>query len=188
MHDLSAISKEASINPLLEGKFVTPFWLALAQRGDSNALREFYTACLPTVTRLSARLLRNPQEIEDVVQSTFVAAFRALPKFRGESSVQTWVLRIAYNEAMSLLRKRKGQCYLSLEEMSAPEELIGTIERLALEQALARLSVEHRAILSLYYWEELSCEQMAQILNVSVSAVKMRLVRARESLRRLYEE
>ncbi|GDX40670.1 hypothetical protein LBMAG21_09620 [Armatimonadota bacterium] len=44
MHDLSAISKEASINPLLEGKFVTPFWLALAQRGDSNALREFYTA------------------------------------------------------------------------------------------------------------------------------------------------
>lgn len=188
MHDLSAIYGEASIKPLLEEKQVVPAWLGAARTGDPDALREYYAACLPSVVRLCSRLLQNPHEAEDAVQSVFVAAFRALPKFRGESSVQTWTLRIAYNECMSLLRQRNKRRSVSLEGIQAPAENISLTERLALEQAVARLSAEHRAILSLYYWEEMTCERMAQVLGISVSAVKMRLTRAREALRRIYEE
>jgi RNA polymerase sigma-70 factor, ECF subfamily len=163
-------------------------WLAAAQRGEPWALERLYHRHQSQVYSLCLRLLQRPDDAEDAVQATFVRAFRALPRFRGQSSPRTWLYRIATNEALSMLRRRRDTPTLVEERVAAPDGAAGVVERLAVRAALARLTPEHRAILVLRLWEELSYEEIATVLSLSLPAVKMRLCRAREQFRKFYEE
>ncbi len=165
-----------------------PEWLVAARQGEPWALEQLYHAHQPQVYALCFRLLHRPDDAEDAVQATFVRAFRALPRFRGQSSVRTWLYRIATNEALSMLRRRREGADWREESHGAPDETGGVVERLAVRAALGRLTPAHRAILVLRLWEELSYEEIAAVLGISLPAVKMRLNRARGQFRRYYEE
>jgi RNA polymerase sigma-70 factor (ECF subfamily) len=176
-------SPAARIEPTEE-----PEWLLAARQGEPWALEQLYHAHQPQVYALCFRLLQRAHDAEDAVQATFVRAFRALPRFRGQSSVRTWLYRIATNEALSMLRRRREGAAWQEEQHGAADGTGGVVERLAVRAALGRLTPEHRAILVLRLWEELSYEEIATVLGISLPAVKMRLNRARGQFRRHYEE
>ncbi len=162
-------------------------WLDAARRGDAWALKQFYDGYQPLIASLCYRLLARPEDVEDALQAIFLRAFRALPNFRGQSSVKTWLYRIAVNECMDLLRKRKSAPEALQETMRIENERIGPADKIAVQQALARLAPDQRVLLALRFWEELSYEEIAQTLGLSLPTVKMRLMRAKQAFRRRYE-
>lgn len=162
-------------------------WRSAAQAGDTAALARFYHAYQPPVYALCCRMLGRPEDAEDATQAAFVSAFRALPGFRGQSRMRTWLYRIAVNECLNLLRKRRNrpEPLEEVAEIASPSGL-PPAERIAIRTTLTRVRPEHRAILILRYWEELSYEEIAEVLKLSLPAMKMRLHRARAEFERIY--
>jgi len=163
-------------------------WLPAARRGEPWALERLYHCYQPQVYALCFRLLERAEDAEDAVQATFVRAFRALPRFRGDSTARTWLYRIATNEALGILRRRRDSSPLEDGTVSLPDRSASVVERLAVRAALARLSPDHRAILVLRLWQDLSYTEIAAVLGISLPAVKMRLNRARAEFRKYYED
>jgi RNA polymerase sigma-70 factor, ECF subfamily len=161
-------------------------WLPSARRGEAWALERFYVCYQPQVYALCHRLLGRTEDAEDATQATFVKAFRAIETFRGESAAKTWLYRIAVNEALTLLRRRGRTGEPLDEELSTADDATPATERVAIDDALRRLKPEHRTALILRFWEELSYEEIAGILNVPLSTVKMRLSRAKAEFRKHY--
>jgi RNA polymerase sigma-70 factor (ECF subfamily) len=131
--------------------------------------------------RLAFRLLGDRGRMDDVLQEAYVRAFRALPRFRGESSLETWLYRIVYNACVDDLRRRHDHETLEewderLAALTEPEE------RLDLAAALASLPPELRAAVLLVDAEGLSYAEAAVILGVPAGTVASRLNRARSHL------
>lgn len=163
-------------------------WLGAARLGEAWALERLYHSYQPQLYALCHRLTGRSEDAQDAMQTAFVRAFRELPRFRGDSSLKTWLYRIAVNEAVGVLRKRRDPEALE-EETARVSDGAGTVvEQLAVRAALARTCAAHRTILVLRFWEGLSYEEMALVLGLSVGAVKMRLHRAREAFRKHYED
>lgn len=174
--------------------------LEALRSGDRAEFARLVDAYSGVIYRLAVKMLDNPQDAEDVLQETFLKAFKALPKFDGRSSLSTWLYRIAANEALMLLRKRKVQ-FVSIDEPNEtddelqepleivdwccmPEsELLSAEARRYLDQAIDKLSPNLRIVFLLRDIEGLSTEETAQALNLSEMAVKTRLSRARLQLR-----
>lgn len=163
-----------------------PAYLTLARTGNEGALALLYADYKEPVWRLCRRLLRSEADAQDVLQSTFVKAFAALPRFRGDASLKTWLLRIAVNEANTVLRRRESVGEVA-EETPCPNAL-GDAERVAVRALVDALKPEFRTVIVLRFWEELSYEEMATVLNVPLPGVKMRLHRAKEAFRKMYGE
>ncbi len=162
-------------------------WLPAARRGERWALEHFYAHHQPRLYALCYRLLGREEDAQDAMQAAFVQAFRALPGFRGDSAARTWLFRIAVNQAMTILRRR-GAAPLPMEfDMPVPDGAPAVTERLAVRAAMARLSPEHRAVLTLRYWESLAYDEIATVLGLPMPTVKMRLKRARDAFRRHYD-
>jgi RNA polymerase sigma-70 factor (ECF subfamily) len=153
------------------------------------------------VYNLALRLMRNdPMEAEDVLQETFISAFRALDRFEGRSLLSTWLYRIAYNAALMRLRKRE-LITVSIDEPRETEEgdpiprqlvdwgaapdrvLLNREVRAALDAAVAALPQTLRSVLVLRDIEGLSTAETAAILDLTETNVKVRLHRARLALR-----
>ncbi len=156
-------------------------------------------AYAPRLYRHLLRMLDDPQDAEDALQETFLKAYRHLARFEGRAELSTWLYRIATNEALMHLRRRRSTP-LSLEALSAddthPEEILLTSwqvlpeqallsaeTRQVLEDAVAQLSPALRAVFLLRDVEGFSTRETAEILGLSVDAVKTRLARARLRLR-----
>ncbi len=170
------------------------------QAGDKSACAECIEIHSPGIYRLALRLMQNEAEAEDVMQETFMNAFRAIDKFEGRSELGTWLYRIAYNTAMMRLRKPQ-QYILSVEETLSeeegniipkqlfdwcclPEEDFASDEvQSKLEQAIQALPEKYKSVFVLRELEELSTEETAVALDITPSTVKVRLHRARLQLR-----
>jgi RNA polymerase sigma-70 factor, ECF subfamily len=163
-------------------------WVAAAKLGETWALERMYHSYQGHVYALCHRLLGRSEDAQDAMQTAFVRAFRELPRFRGESSLKTWLYRIAVNESVGVLRKRRDPKELEEDCMRVADGSATVVEQIAVRNALARTSASHRAILVLRFWEGLSYEEIGLVLGLSLGAVKMRLHRARESFRKHYEE
>ena len=168
--------------------------------GDKTACAECIDLHSAGVYRLALRMVGDPHEAEDIVQETFLNAFRTIDSFKGRSSLSTWLYRIAYNAALMRLRKKQPlhvsiEPYVDEEETATtpvqlfdwcclPEEDFQTAEaRNELERAIGELPEPLRAVFVLRELEGLSTEETAQALDLSVSNVKVRLHRARLWLR-----
>jgi len=154
------------------------------------------------VYNLAYRLLNDPADASDVVQEVFLKIFRNVGNFRGDSSLRTWVYRIAVNESHNrrrwLFRHRRGETGLedTFDESESREKPLMdsgetpfdfTMNREAqvlLEDALASINPVFRTALVLREIEDMSYEEIAEILEVSIGTVKSRIVRGREALRR----
>jgi RNA polymerase sigma-70 factor (ECF subfamily) len=148
------------------------------------------------------RLVDNAEDAQDVVQETFLNAYKSLNNFKGDAEFFTWLYRIAFNTAVSLKRKQKAA--LSLDGSRNGETSVEPLDRSdcnrpgqALERAeqeyriqlaLSRLSSEHRAVLVLKDMECLKYEQIAEILQVPIGTIRSRLHRARLELRDLLQQ
>ncbi len=171
-----------------------------ARAGDADAFRELVERHERAIFRLAHHITQNAQDAEDVLQETFLRAYEHLDEFRGDSKFSTWLVRIAVNQALMKLRKRKSDRSVSLDETfdtgedvvvreiavwdGDPEQLYSQEElRNILASAIESLPPIFRTVFALRDIEELSTEETAQILNLSVPAVKSRLLRARLQLR-----
>ena len=169
--------------------------------GDRAEFARLVEAASGPVYRLALKMLGDPQDAEDVLQNTFLKAFQHLDEFEGRSSLSTWLYRIAVNEALMLLRKRHPQVAIvddAVEDAEAlptpgvqlvdwgalPEEdLVSSEARAQLDQAVRKLPEAMRVVFLLRDVEGLSIQETAETLELSESAVKTRLLRARLKLR-----
>src|SRR5436305_5346570 len=115
-------------------------WLPAARRGEPWALEQLYHCYQPQIYALCFRLLERAEDAEDAVQATFVRAFRALPRFRGDSTARTWLFRIATNEALGILRRRREAPVLEEKDAGSTDSTAVVVEQLAVRSALAHLT------------------------------------------------
>jgi len=174
--------------------------VAQARTGDSRAFNELAERYQRNIFRLAQNITQNREDAEDVLQETFLKAFEHLPEFEGHSKFYTWIVRIAVNEALMKLRKRKWDKTVWLDEPvnvgedtvareiavwdDNPEQRYSKEElQEILDKAVNGLAAPYRTVFVLRDIEELSTEETAKALDLSVPAVKSRLLRARLQLR-----
>lgn len=171
------------------------------RKRDDAMFAELIGPSRERVYRLALRITRNTEDAEDVQQETLLKVHRKLGQFEGRSRLTTWISRIAINEALMCLRKRRSAFYLPLEETLQPAEESAASEdfqspiegpeaaysrkelRELLKQAMERLRPAYRVVFLLRAVEQLSTGETAKLLQISASAVKARMRRARGELR-----
>lgn len=136
---------------------------------------------------LCFRLLGRVDDAEDCTQAAFVQAFRGISRFRGDGALKSWLFRIAVNQATDTLRHRKRAPSELDFDPPAPDSGLSVADRLAIRGTLARLRTDHRVILVLRFWQDLSYDDIASVLDAPMSTVKMRLKRAKDEFRTAYE-
>ncbi len=176
------------------------FSLDALKAGDREEFARLVDEYSTRIYRVVLKILNDPLDAEDVLQETFIKAFRSLPMFEGRSSLSTWLYRIAVNEALMTVRKRKDVAVSideereSGDEQSEPVEiadwcclpesdLLNAESRQFLDRAMQSLTPALRAVFLLRDIEGLSVKETADALDLSEAAVKTRLLRARLKLR-----
>jgi RNA polymerase sigma-70 factor (ECF subfamily) len=171
-----------------------------AKAGNYAAFDELVNRYEKKIYRLGMNITGNPEDAEDVLQEAFLKAFQHLPEFREDSRFYTWIVRIAVNEALMKLRKRRTSREVPMEDSEDengevlvrefadwkpnPEQQYAQAELdRILQGAVRTLSPGFRTVFYLRDVEGLSTEEAAEMLNLSVGAVKARLFRARLRLR-----
>lgn len=173
--------------------------LARAQAGDKEAFRELYLAHHASVYRYALGELGEADDARDIVQETFVRAWGALARFRGESSLLHWLFRIARNLIIDRARARRRRGEISLDaplddtgtslgdrlaaSRPGPEDAAESVEEMGqFRAAIAALPAAQRSVFLLREWEGLPYEGIADRLGLNVGTVRSRLARAREAL------
>jgi RNA polymerase sigma-70 factor (ECF subfamily) len=175
-----------------------------AQAGEFTAFEELVHRFQDRVYALGLRIVGESHDAEDVVQQTFLSLIEHLRDFRGDSAVAGWVLRIAANHALKILRKRRGLRTVPLATAGEPEEGYAELPhpgfiapwredpadlaarrevRELIEAALQELDEKYRVVFVLRDIEGFSIRETAETLGLTESAVKVRLLRARLALR-----
>jgi len=174
--------------------------VAEAKAGNFSAFEELVNRYERKIYRLGLNITGNQEDAEDVLQEAFLKAFQHLPEFREDSRFYTWIVRIAVNEGLMKLRKRRSGKEVPIEDTVGddgevmpreftdwkpnPEQLMAQEElRRILQDAERKLPPSFRTVFYLRDVEGLSTEETAEIFNLSVAAVKARLFRARMRLR-----
>ena len=169
------------------------------QCGDASAFEFLYRLHSPRIHALCYRMSANPSEAEDLTQEAFLVAFRKIRTFRGEAAFSTWLHRVALNVVLMRLRSRNLRSASLIESLTASKEpchppaevavpdlaLVGLVDRLCLERALARLSQTLRAIFILHDVQGFKHREIAIMMDCSIGTSKGQLHRARRQLRNL---
>jgi RNA polymerase sigma-70 factor, ECF subfamily len=170
------------------------------QAGDRAEFARLVEAFSGPIYRVVYRMVDNEQDAEDILQETFLKAFRSLPKFEGRSSLNTWLYRIAVNEALMLLRQRRPEAIQIDEEVEGEDGLIEAVQvidwcclpedelmdaeaRKYLDAAISHMPKNLQIVFLLRDTEDLSIRDTAEALNLTETTVKTRLLRARLHLR-----
>ncbi len=160
--------------------------------GDAGAFDRLVRAYQDRIARLAARLLGGDDEINDVMQEIFLSVFTGIKRFRQESRFSTWLTTIAINKCRSHARKRRRRRRLlgwlrwarpNYHDNNSPLPAADTLEQL--RQAVYRLPMSLREPLVLRYFEELSIDEISEVLKLSAGAVEVRLTRGRRKLKEL---
>lgn len=165
--------------------------IQLAKAGDTAALEKLLTDIAPSIQRFGMRMCQNDHDSEDVLQDTLMTILRHLPEFEGRSSFTSWVFALTRSACTRRRRGLKNKPGLELDETAdlngdepTPEQGAGDREMSRiLGRALDALSDEHREVILLRDVESLTAPEAADILGISVDALKSRLHRARQALR-----
>ncbi|MFA9392022.1 MAG: RNA polymerase sigma factor [Prolixibacteraceae bacterium] len=172
------------------------YYIDLVRNGDTAAYSYIVERYSGMVYSLSLKLLRNETDAEDLAQEIFLIVFKSLSKFKGSSKFSTWLYRIAYNKAVSRLRKTNRLAFTESEfflefhgendtqemELSDEEENIQSMQ-----MAIGELNQAEQVLIMLYYYEDQSVEDIAKITAQSASNVKVKLFRIRKKLKSTIE-
>jgi DNA-directed RNA polymerase specialized sigma24 family protein len=166
--------------------------VARAKTGDLEALEALYRAFETPVYNLALRMLRQPEEAEDVLQETFLEVVKSIKQYRGEGYLWGWVRQIAVSKALMRIRKGQLRDTDELHEERVPGGTGlgagGLPVRIDLERAFERLTPTSRAVVWLHDVEGYTHEEIAERMERTVSFSKSQLARAHARLRRLLEE
>jgi RNA polymerase sigma-70 factor, ECF subfamily len=158
--------------------------------GDAEAFQTLYARYFDRVYSIARGVLLDDDEAADAAQDVFTQAWRNLAKFDRRSKFSTWLFRIAVNRSIQhgrrLKFKKRWSPIHEATESQTPVETEGSDPRV--DAALAAVSEEDRAILTMFYWDDLSLEEIGAALDCSANAAKTRLFRARERFRAAYGE
>ncbi|MEX1029963.1 MAG: RNA polymerase sigma factor SigW [Paenibacillaceae bacterium] len=178
--------------------------VSLAKDGEREAFAELVNIYKGKLFHLAYRMLSNRQEAEDVVQDTFMRAYEHLERYDAAHKFSTWIYRIATNLCIDRLRRKKvtysldadvsdgdgldGYSVLHSKDPSPEQELILSERQQVVRRAMDALPVKYKSAMALKYYQDLSLQEISDILDIPVSTVKTRIHRGRDYLRRRLEK
>jgi RNA polymerase sigma factor (sigma-70 family) len=173
-------------------------YIRMAREGDTNAFAVLVDRYKDMVFTLSLKMLKDREEAEEVSQDTFVKVYQSVSKFNGESKFSTWIYKVAFNTCLDRLKKNKRlQPVAVLDEFTEREAIslmnvLDSIEererKQVIQDCLNGLPGEDSFLLTLYYFEEQSLEEIAKIIGINPNNVKIRLYRSRKKLAALLKD
>ncbi|WP_111683763.1 RNA polymerase sigma factor [Winogradskyella tangerina] len=166
--------------------------------GDTKAYAQIVDRYKDLVYTLALRMLKHREEAEEVAQDTFIKVFKSLHKFKGDSKFSTWIYKVAYNTCLDTIKKNKKHLnnvaideytFNKLETIdNALDHIINEEKRDLIKKCINKLPEDSSALLTLFYFEELSLEEISKIINVEANTVKVKLFRARKKLAVILEQ
>ena len=168
-----------------------------AQQGDTKAFEMLVVKYDRRLGRLLSRFIKDEHEVNDVVQESFIKAYRALPNFRGDSAFYTWLYRISINTAKNFLANNNKRPIMASEITNGDGEVMDVVEQVAdnltpeaelmnkqilqtVESAVAKLPEDLRRAITLREMDGLSYEEIAEVMQCPIGTVRSRIFRARE--------
>lgn len=168
------------------------------QAGESNAFGTLVERYEAKLARYGTKFLSSRDDITDLVQDAFIRAYQNIQSFDASLRFSPWMYRIAHNEFVSALRKRSRNPVVSVDfdalvahpvyDDPAPREREQKEMRALIDKGLEQVSAKYREVLVLYYLEDLSYREIADVLQVPVSTVGIRLLRGKEALKAVYTD
>ncbi len=166
--------------------------------GNLNAYSHLVDRHKDRAFNLALRICGNTEEAEEITQDSFLKAFRSLSSFKMKSSFSTWLYRIVYNSSISNVRGRKNRV-LSLEDFPADatdfigydadeEEADEEYRKSLVNFALQKLTEEERALITLFYYDELSPDEIADVTGINKTNLKVKLFRSRRKMQEIIEK
>lgn len=166
-------------------------------RGETRRFEELVQRHQEAVYSMASRYACAPCDAEDIAQEVFLRAFRSIGSFRREAKFSTWLFRITYNMCVDWARKNRGPRAASLpvegsgdvadQRVDVEAEAFAELERDEIRRAASELEERYRSVVMMYYYEELSYEEIASMLGIRPKTVETRLYRARKALRKALE-
>lgn len=167
-------------------------------QGDTKAYAQLVNRYKDLVFTLALRMLKHREEAEEVAQDTFVKVFRSLNRFKGDSKFSTWIYKVTYNTCLDRIKKNKKHYNdvaidaFTLNKLvtidNALDNLIKEEKSVVIKQCINKLPEDSSALLTLFYFEELTLEEIAKIINIETNTVKVKLFRARKKLAVILEQ
>jgi RNA polymerase sigma-70 factor, ECF subfamily len=172
-------------------------WISASQKGDDVAFNRLVLKWEKPIYNLSLRMLQSPEEAAEAAQETFMSAYRSIRRFRLEARFSTWIYRIAVNHCITRLRRRPPGVHYSIDDESVEvpwsdrlseretqeRNLLRDEGRRQVHEAMERLSPEQRAVVELKFFQDLTFEEIAGVLEVPLSTIKSRLYAGLETLK-----
>ncbi len=162
--------------------------------GDNKACRYIIDAYKTRVYNLAYQIVNNREDAQEIAQDSFMKAFQSLKKFNRQAKFSTWLYRITYNAALTKTRRGKvikntvGQLQdneLPFGELNADSQLYTQERQHYIQAALSQLKEDDRTLVALYYMQENSMEEIAEITGLSLSNVKVKIHRSRQKLQEI---
>lgn len=161
-------------------------------KGDTAAFSILVDQYKTLVFTLALRMLKNREEAEEIAQDTFIKIFKSLSKFKGDAKLSSWIYRVTYNTCLDSLKKRKKEYNtVAIDEYTehqvktvdnALDKLEASERKQAIKECIERLPGEDSFLMTLYYFEELSLEEISKIVELTPNNVKVKLFRSRKKL------
>lgn len=167
-------------------------YIDLIIKGDSNSFAVLVNRYKDMIFTLALKMVKNREEAEEVAQDTFIKVYNSLNKFKGDSKFSTWIYKIAYNTCLDRLKKNKKEdLNISIDEFSA--HLIRTMDnalsaledkerKQTIQNCLNLLPGDESFLLTLFYFEDQSLEEIGKVMNISANNAKVKLFRSRQKL------
>ncbi|MGJ8659838.1 MAG: RNA polymerase sigma factor [Cellulophaga fucicola] len=173
------------------------YYITKILAGDAQAYTFLVNRYKDMVFTLAVRMLRNKEEAEEVAQDAFVKAYIKLDKFKGDAKFSTWLYKVVYNTSLDKLKKlKKNALVVPIENVTernlhtidnALEQMQDKERTAAIQECIALLPADESALLTLFYFDELSLKEIAKITATPVNNLKVKLFRSRKKLAAIIE-
>lgn len=174
------------------------YYINLIIEGNSNAFAVLVDRYKDLVFSLALKMVKNREEAEEVAQDTFIKVFKSLSQFKGDSKFSTWIYKVAYNTCLDRLKKNKREQHVvSIDEFNSNQikSLDNALDSMedeeraqAIQDCINLLPSDDAFLLTLFYFEEQSLEEIANVVNLTANNVKVKLFRSRKKLTTILKE
>ncbi|WP_339917651.1 RNA polymerase sigma factor [Yeosuana marina] len=173
-------------------------YINLIVEGNSNAFSVLVDRYKDLVFSLALKMVKNREEAEEVAQDTFIKVYKSLSQFKGDSKFSTWIYKVTYNTCLDRLKKNKREQHVvpidefntnQIKSLDNALDAMQDKERIqAIQDCIGLLPSDDAFLLTLFYFEEQSLEEIANVVNLTTNNVKVKLFRSRKKLTTILKE